>query len=801
MREALALSLALGLAACGGRGPTAPGEPRPTGLAIRSLPSRPSISIVERDGDPRPALALSVATGLGPSETSALGSVLEARLASAGLETELLVGRGSLHLRAHVEARAVRPLLEALSRALTTPVQPGSPELVRAKARFDALRRHALEAPELALVAACTGELALVPGEPTLDPSSTEGARKLEALRAEVLTLSRVALGAVGPHAFVEEVVESLRATEGWPPAGERSPPMLAKSSAGLGAYALAHLPSRGAKVDLAVAIPSAARAVSAAESLGRGESALAARLAALPGQWTLERASGVAWQKGGCVALSLRASELGGDELAPLEIARAVVVAERELDEATQRELDATEPQRRVLAASDARDAASQAAWWALAGDGKGPTVRSIALGVGTASKSHGRAVDVGALGRRVEQERARLAAEPPALEQRAVVERGQGGVWMVLGSPCSPAAESPSQAGASALVALGMPTSDDDVTLEPWIAADGVGLVAHATPRQARERPHELAERVARAAAKAWLGGRPTRDSVARARALAVTELERTWGPSALFQGPVLSALSADRPGELEPFGSVEHALGLSSQRALEAKERLALGPVRAAVLANEDAEQAKLALRTVARFVAPGRALPSPGPCPAADTFLPKRGSRTDVRLAKGAPFAEAMLALPLPPVGSAERAAAEVLVHLLGDADRGLLSAVRKRSMLGLGLGARVVGGGRRSALVVRLTAAPEALPLALADVRKAVLELGRTKLGEAELARALRELEQAHLTRRATPRGRVVDLFLGRPATAPEPPTLARVHTLAASLFTEAALVELVAQPD
>lgn len=804
MRGALALSLALVLAACGGRGPTPPGEPRRPGLAIRSLPSRPSLSLVEREGDPRPALALSVATGLGSSETSALGSVLEARVTAAGLDAELLLGRGSFHLRAHVDARSARPLLEALARAMSTPIQHGSPELGRAKARESALRRHALEARELSGVAACTGELALVPGEPTLDPASVEGARRLEALRAEVLTSSRVALGAVGPHAFIEEVIEGLRATEGWPAAGTKAPPLLTKDAgAGFGAYPLAHHSSRAAKLDLAVTVPSAARAVSAAEHLGRPSGELAARLAALPGRWTLERATGVAWQRGGCVALSLRASEVGGEDLAPRELARALVVAEREIEAAAQREHDAGEPLRRVLAASDARDAASQAAWWALAGDGEGPSVKAVALGVGTSTKGpSARAVDVGALTRRVEQERARLASEPPALEQRAAIERGQGGVWVALGSPCAPATESASQWGAAALVALGAPARDDDVTLEPWIAADGVGLIAHATPRDAHERPGALAERVARAAAKAWLGGRPTRDAAARARALAVTELERVWGPSGVFQGPVVAALSADRPGELEPFGSLDHALSLSVERAGETQERLALSPLRAAVLVNDDAEQVREVTRTLGRFIAPGREpVPPGGPCPGPDTFLPKRGGRTDVRLAKGAPFAEAMLALPLPAAGTADRAAADVLVHLLGDADRGLLSAARRRSMLGLGLGARVVGGGRRAALLLRLTAAPDVLPGALADVRKVVLELGRTKVTEAELARATRELEEARLTQRATPRGRVIDLFLGRPATAPEPPTLARVHAVAASVLTEAALVELSAQPE
>src|SRR5690606_32490877 len=114
---------------------------------------------------------------------------------------------------------------------------------------------------------------------------------------------------------------------------------------------------------------------------------------------------------------------------------------------------------------------------------------------------------------------------AKPPVLapvaSRRARTERGQGQLWMMIGSPCAMRHEGEWDAGvtATAVTAAAAESADPAVSIEPWVSADGVGIIAHGAVLDAEETPDALARRVARAAAHAYAS--LPRDAGAFARA----------------------------------------------------------------------------------------------------------------------------------------------------------------------------------------------------------------------------------------------------------------------------------------
>ncbi|KYF47880.1 hypothetical protein BE08_38280, partial [Sorangium cellulosum] len=125
LRPALPLPLVL-LAACAGATRVAPPSPdqalvsTPDGsigrIEVRALEARPRLTLVSRDGDPAPALVASVATDLGSVATTALATVVEARLLAAGFDVDARIDRSAFRVRLLVkDAARVAPFLRALS--------------------------------------------------------------------------------------------------------------------------------------------------------------------------------------------------------------------------------------------------------------------------------------------------------------------------------------------------------------------------------------------------------------------------------------------------------------------------------------------------------------------------------------------------------------------------------------------------------------------------------------------------------------------------------------------------------------
>lgn len=802
-RALLALPV-LGALACGGA-PSAgrdAGERAPLSLSagvsgigrfsVKDLSDKPRLAIVSRDGDPSPALVVAVATDLDALSATALAALVEARLEAAGRAVTTHPTQRAFQVRLEgPEPEDLPAFFAALSRAFAEPYRADSKAAARIGARLAALRKLPLDAPALGPIAACTGELAAPPNARTVDPTSAEGAALIERWRAASLVAARTSVGAVGPEPFGLAATSALEASPPFPKGEPAEDPWPSGDSTG--AYGSALVEPRGARLSLALRAGDPYAAVGAAEAFATPGSPLAARLGALAQPFRVARVVGVARPRGGCLAVELETRDQPAAVGVERSAALAASVARDEMRRALEAPASPWNAMRQILSAESADDAASRAAWWALAGEAKGAKPKvSVALGV--SAGEHGPA-GVEALGPKFEAELERVLAAPPAKAQRRLsVERGQGELWVLVASPCGVASENAREAGSTALALLAAVESErrrTDVSLEPWVTPDGAGVIAHASPRSSAESRAALAERVGGAAARLLAAPSLSSEELGTARASLLEHLERLHGPHGAAYEELLGGLGAESPSRFEPLGSFARVANVGLEEARLRAQAVASGPLRVAVIANADAEQAELAARAVDRWLPPRLGEPS---CAPSSPPSPRPGKR-DVKLPSSASVAQGLVGAPLPAGSPPELG--ELVAAALAD-EAGPLAS------LGAGLEdararVRLLGGPRAAALVVDVRAPGDALGPALEVVKTRLAGLGASAT-EQELARALGRRERREAARRASPRHRVVDLWLGASA-APAAPSLAAWREFLNAAFREANLVVVEAKPE
>ena len=191
-------------------------------VAVRRASGRPPVALVMREGDPRQAVSAWIVAGGSSAASTALAALLEARLRKAGLLfVDSRVDRDSLRLRALVENDdQAGAFVAAVRKALATPIAVGDGELTLVGEQLEVLKRHPLDAPILASIAACTGELGALASEPSFAPTTPQGVAELEAVRVRSYGAARVAFGAVGGRDVLDEVVSSLQDADAWPLGG-----------------------------------------------------------------------------------------------------------------------------------------------------------------------------------------------------------------------------------------------------------------------------------------------------------------------------------------------------------------------------------------------------------------------------------------------------------------------------------------------------------------------------------------------------------------------------------------------------
>lgn len=764
-------------------------------IEVHALAQKPRLSVIDREGDPAPALAVVFATGLGSVPTAALSAVVEARLSAAGFATHVRAHRSAFRIEWSVEyPTQVRPFLAALSRAMRDPIVATSPEMALVARRVDAVQKAPLDAPELDVVAACTGQPGAVPGQPMVNVTNPAFVTQLEASRSEALHAGRVAIAATGPGTFGSFVVQELSRSEGWPVG---SPVVDSFPLTDTVASYVVPPAARPGRVVVAVRVADAFSAVTVAERLAAPGSVLRGRLAGLSTPFRPVEVAGFARPHGGCISVTLDTEERVSVANLERGAAYAAAVARHEI------QIEAASPPntslvaRQILSAADPRDAASRAAWWALSSPVHGLPVRAaVVLGLPASATPNAS----GSAGRTFvqEHERAMASVVTSVVDRRVAVERGQGELWVLVGSSCGVADEGAADAGLTALSLLSTVAahgSSSGVTLEPWVGADGVGMFAHAAPRDDHETPAQLARRVGDAAMRALSPATPTAASIVEARTSMLMHLERTDGRSGIAFEALLATLAPEHPSWIEPYGTFTR-VGAATLDVTRLRLRSLLeGPVRVAVLANMDVPQASEVGFSVDRWLLPREATRT---CSTAT--LGASGVRpTKLQLPRDAGLAQALVAAPVPPVGAVGHDAAMFTALVLGG-DGGLLERTFP-SASGVRAVVRVTGTNRAAALVVDLRAPSDLLPGALMGLKSLLMNLATTDLAPADMQRATDLAARRASELRFDPRKRLLALWSGKPLAPASPQTAQALKIFAGSTLNESALSVIEAYPD
>jgi hypothetical protein len=765
---------------------------------------RPSLTVIAREGDARGGLAVAGATdGIGPDRGALVGvslaALVQRRLAISGIEATAIGGWDGWRVRALVASPAqAEATFAAMRAALLTPVSEGEPALGAVSQRAAALASRPRATGALLDVVRCTGE-AYASGADA-PPSLAE----IEAWRAASIGFGRVAVAVAGGDSIADAVEQALTRGGPWPRGSPLEPPPRSASDArSLVFDASGDVEPGGARIVLTARTRTAERAAAAAAILGDAHGPLASRLAALEAPARLRSVTATAHVDGGCLAetLDLDARSLSVDVAA--RIATAASLARQE----TVVELADVAPEPdlgRSLAtrAADPRDAAERAAWWALAGQASRPddgtAELELLVGLATAKDAAQPAAFARSDEIRREIDRTTLAWHVPVVEARTRVERGQGEVWVLLASPCGTSTEGAGDAGLDAAVALSAALQSvemaSDVQAEPYVSSEGVGVLVHGANRPG-EAPTAQARRLADVAARAFAGEAPSPAQFTRARTLLLLHASED---EARAMDALASALSPGHPSWVLPAGT---AMGLASASDDSLKMRagaLRAGPLRVAVLANVDGEQANAAVRAVDRWIArrPGESRA----CPAVASLPSPRPGTYSVDRPGGA-LSEAILAIGLPPRDRGALASATWFAAALAGPDGLLARSTSSGDAARTGdlkWNAEVVGAPLAPGLAIRLQASDGAIDAGVARARAIIEKLRLEGPTADDWSRASSAVSDARLAASLQPRQRVVDLWLSQ-SDLPTP-SLDTLRAFAASVLRDDSLLVIAARP-
>ncbi len=685
--------------------------------------------MVVRRGDPVGAVAAFVSTaGIGGARGAVVPTSLAAIFEAAGARLNVRATPQADGVRVVVrttDARDVARLAEVLQETVTS-----ATDLTIVKRKLAAL--GALPSvPDVALVAACEG--VLVPPANLSTPTQDE----LEGWRRAAVVTSRVGFGVVGDAAV--EHAPALPTSSDAPYAPEDSPALVTYADA-----------ANVSAID--VVWRGDVRLLGVARTVGAPHSPFMAMVAADSGA-SVRAVTATLSARGACLSmhalLDADAAREGADRAAAL-----IALATRHVRAAA---LDSTD----ASISPDALDAAEQAALIALASTHEARleeplVVASSRSGASSEALAHALVAATHAWDSRV-------------LDVRAAVERGQPEAWMLIASPCGTAGETDGDAGASAAFAIAVARAvrDRGVAAQPWIASDGVGVLA--SDRDIRK----LADTLARSFIV---------DPVEGARAAQGQLLDGVHPALAALA----QAIASGRPASVLPMGTAYALLRLSDAAIVARAEALRRGPLRIAVISNDS--QGEAAATRADQWVA----REGSRTCPAQATAQTPKPGTYAVVTEDGS--SEAYIAAMVPEGADADAA----LIAEALDGTGGLLDKAVGDG-LARAFGARVLGAAGTRAIVVHLEAPSSALDVAVAQTRALLDRLRQGALGEGDLARARKRMEQARATRLGDPRERLIALFRGDVALS-DPPSLDKVRATASAVLHDEQLVIIAARP-
>ncbi|PIE06304.1 MAG: hypothetical protein CSA75_00220 [Sorangium cellulosum] len=692
------------------------GEASAGQITIREYPDRPRTTIVTRQGDPAGAVAAVVLTDGTSQQSVVLAEVVRTRLQRQGItNVDVIADRLGYRVRALAATPSeVKRFLRALRNALDHPVAAQSEEASAAAKGIKALALRPLDGPELGPIAACTGAL----GEPAstrmIDLTKAEGVGQLEKWRKAIHGSQRIALAVVGPATLGEAVQQELDSGKPWPSVQPPSDPWPDQDHVVV--YAL---PGSNSSPSLTVAARIAPTfAVSLlAEQVFDANGSLANRLASAT-SWRLRKTTATVRPRGACLAVTLERKLHRKNAVLAGDAAHVAAILMNEIrSEASAAAMNrASVAGSRVLQAADPRDAASLAAWWSHAAKLKAGQARfATALGI-PVGKLTPKAGD-NTLAEKLKRTRATLqSALPqftktwthPVVERRVALEKGQGELWLLIASPCGTSAETKSDAGYTALASVAAASATDGlegVGLEPWIAQDGVGILAHGARRE-NESATDLAKRVANAASVALLGAPPPAHVISQAR-------------SRLLQ----------------------------------------------AVIANEDEKQSSLAVETVDRWVVHRSG--SKRKCPPISSASSATPSTTnDVVLYSSERSPHALIGLAIENPTDTDALMLALLREALAG-DDGILRHAYGSFSGPVRFSVHTMGQRNSRAIVLEVHCAAELLESAIQQARAVLQRLQQGAATEAHFQRALSKVEASRLSAQLDPRTRLADIWRGK----------------------------------
>lgn len=756
--SALSLGACAGFHATGSTSANSNGHVRSGSARVerREVDDHPPITLVVRLGDPSPAVAFASAHDRGSVASVALSALLLARLQAHGVADVVSVpSPGGVELAQLCPDRAAAQRFVAqISAALATPVSDADPALSLVHEHLAALKSRGFSDVAEAQIADCSGELGLDPGAKVPDVRSASGRAELEAFRRSAFASRASAFAALGSTEFVNGVAADLEHAPAWPSGDAARDDWPTTDLAEVGA-------TDGARrLSVALRVASAEAALASLPELSTEHGALSSRLRTFLSGFTLDRVAFQARPRGACVRVDLRMPD--GD---PGPTARDTAEAASIVSEEIRAALPDGEPLRaldeNVIEPSDPRLAALRAAWRALAGrEEPGPERRLVAAAVHPNERAAYNNFAVVLSDFEQKPQRA-------ALETRLRVEPGQGELWVLLGSPCGTLGESNDDVGQSALaLTLAARAEHAGVSLEPWLTTDAVGLLAHSA-RNPTESATQQAERVARALAQSLT----ERDIPGDALALAQNELlAAAGGAPRPGYARLLDALAPDHVAWLEPRGTWA-SLALANHDSVSARLRdLLRGPLRVAVLGNEDDAQAHSAARALERWFAPWR--DDARRCQVTAERAAHSGELS-LAVADDANSESAYVGIPFASRLKYDREG-EAFLALLNET-RGPLATALDAEHLNASARAQIVGGGRAAALVVEIHASDDDARKATLVVRGALERLITSSLSNDAFATVQRAAERRAQSAALDPRRRIVDLWRGNradPALSP-----------------------------
>lgn len=786
-RRALIASAFLALGCPSAKAPKGTHElPKPPpGVEVHAASGRPRLVVVRRDGDPSGAVAVELRSGEGDDLRLALVSALiGARLEAAsfgGLE----IASGARVAR----VRALVPQLGAttanqLDAALSAPVQKDEPAMGAVRRALDAFAARPVSEPAIARMARCL-ERPTRPASfkrPDDVVTFTETAR-LALVHSDTVNVGAVGAGNTDPFAQAWRALPAFTGSVVRPPEPVTSASAVTLSVAHEGGVVVVE---GGPRAALPAALP----------LLGDLDGPLASRLRAAD-DFRLRSVSGVAHPDGACVVVEVEPSSaaravLKDPERLASRTAVALEVARQEIELALESKKASDDGEAAKIAigsGGDPREAADRAAFWAWPVAPVMALSSSATLTVPASLVAKGPSLDaeaaLAALGPKFGQavQKARLAWTKNEIELKTHVEAGQGELWVALGSPCAVAHEGTQDAGTAAIAMRALASAhvdhlSDSVTVEPWSATTGVGLVAHASPR-AGESSAALAHRVGDAVGRLFLATFPEAEHLAGARAEGLDLLTVPFTSGELVRTAVKLS-SPLHPSWLEPQGTLEAVAKVGLEQVDLRLSTLRSGTLRLSVLANVDEAQTDAVARAAERWVPrrPGEART----CPTPDPGAPPKGGLHPITVKSGTGIALSL------PVEESQREVASTLAALL-DGANGRLAAE-----LGAGLAtrweARLVRGAARHALVIVALAPDPNVDAVVTRVRALLASLRGGAIEAADLARADRDRIAARTARRLDPRARVVDLFSADLLATPPAVELAQLRAGAAKLLDE-----------